>query len=272
MKLPEEFMRALPSKTPNELYEILDHNDDYLPEAIAAAKDEILRRGLPIKNPEQKMGKPSKSEVPRGRWLIGKVGTFVAVLIASATIKDYLLKSLNGRSPRSGTTSPPSQAQRSVEWQTMIYAGVYLKVPSSVSITKSKETFHSPSLQALVSESETYDGKGDSIAINITRMILKPGTDFDLDGAANQGLETIANKMDNGLSNAKSTREIARRMISGMDARIGFCAGRVNGTPIRTTTITINQGNQVWLIFAAANSEATISMVNKMLESVQIVK
>ena len=46
MALPTDFWEQLPLKTDAELYDMLAHQDDYLPEALAAAKDELGKRNL----------------------------------------------------------------------------------------------------------------------------------------------------------------------------------------------------------------------------------
>ena len=46
MSLPKDFLQQLPLKTDAELYDLLAHPDDYLPEAVAAAKDELTKRNL----------------------------------------------------------------------------------------------------------------------------------------------------------------------------------------------------------------------------------
>jgi phosphotransferase system glucose/maltose/N-acetylglucosamine-specific IIC component len=46
MSLPNDFGEQLPLKTDAELYDMLAHQDDYLPEALAAAKDELSKRNL----------------------------------------------------------------------------------------------------------------------------------------------------------------------------------------------------------------------------------
>ncbi len=46
MPLPKDFGEQLPLKTDAELYDILVHEEDYLPEAVAAAKEELSRRNL----------------------------------------------------------------------------------------------------------------------------------------------------------------------------------------------------------------------------------
>ena len=46
MTLPKDFWGQLPLKTDGELYDMLAHADDYLPEALAAAKDELSKRNL----------------------------------------------------------------------------------------------------------------------------------------------------------------------------------------------------------------------------------
>jgi hypothetical protein len=46
MSLPEEFWDKLHSKSDAELYEILDHDQDYLQEEVEAAKQKINKRNL----------------------------------------------------------------------------------------------------------------------------------------------------------------------------------------------------------------------------------
>src|SRR5438105_2746145 len=46
MTLPKDFWEQLSLKTDSELYDMLSHQEDYLPEALAAAKDELSKRNL----------------------------------------------------------------------------------------------------------------------------------------------------------------------------------------------------------------------------------
>jgi phosphotransferase system glucose/maltose/N-acetylglucosamine-specific IIC component len=46
MSLPKDFLEQLPLKTDTELYDMLAHQEDYLPEALTAAKDELSKRNL----------------------------------------------------------------------------------------------------------------------------------------------------------------------------------------------------------------------------------
>ena len=46
MTLPKDFWEQLPLKTDAELYDMQAHQEDYLPEALAAAKDELSKRNL----------------------------------------------------------------------------------------------------------------------------------------------------------------------------------------------------------------------------------
>ena len=47
MTLPSEFWEQLPLMTDAELYDMLAHPEDYLPEALSAAKVELSKRNLP---------------------------------------------------------------------------------------------------------------------------------------------------------------------------------------------------------------------------------
>jgi hypothetical protein len=46
MPLPPEFCEQLPQRTDRELIEMLLQEDDYLPEALAAATEELRKRNL----------------------------------------------------------------------------------------------------------------------------------------------------------------------------------------------------------------------------------
>jgi len=46
MPLPQDFWQQLPLKTDVELYDMLDHQEDWLPEALAAAREELRKRNL----------------------------------------------------------------------------------------------------------------------------------------------------------------------------------------------------------------------------------
>ena len=47
MELPKDFWKQLPLKSDAQLLEMLARADDYLPEAIIAAKEELGRRDIP---------------------------------------------------------------------------------------------------------------------------------------------------------------------------------------------------------------------------------
>src|SRR6185369_2025053 len=47
MPLPQQFLKELPEKTDEQLYDMLGHADDYMPEALEAARTELRRRKLP---------------------------------------------------------------------------------------------------------------------------------------------------------------------------------------------------------------------------------
>jgi len=46
MTLPRDFWEQLPLKTDAELYDMLAHQEDYVPEALLAAKNELSKRNL----------------------------------------------------------------------------------------------------------------------------------------------------------------------------------------------------------------------------------
>ena len=48
MPLPQDFLEELPDKTDEQLYFMLGNGEDYMPEALEAAKAELGRRGLRI--------------------------------------------------------------------------------------------------------------------------------------------------------------------------------------------------------------------------------
>ena len=48
MTLPNDFWEQLPLKTDAELYDMLAHPEDYLPDALAAAKEELGKRNLTV--------------------------------------------------------------------------------------------------------------------------------------------------------------------------------------------------------------------------------
>ena len=51
MTLPKDFWEQLSLKTDSELYDMLSHQEDYLPEALAAAKDELSKQIKPRNEP-----------------------------------------------------------------------------------------------------------------------------------------------------------------------------------------------------------------------------
>ena len=53
MALPADFQERLAEKTEEELYAMLAHRDDYLPEAFDAARAELARRNLSPERVEQ---------------------------------------------------------------------------------------------------------------------------------------------------------------------------------------------------------------------------
>jgi hypothetical protein len=74
MSLPNDFWERLPLKTDAELYDMLAHQEGYLPEALAAAKDELSKRKLPPERVSQFEANVLHPDVPvqltgnRWRW------------------------------------------------------------------------------------------------------------------------------------------------------------------------------------------------------------
>jgi hypothetical protein len=74
MTLPKDFWDQLPLKSDAELYDMLTHEQDYLPQALAAARQEIEKRSLaPARVAEfeaavqsQKTVEVAKAEEPLG--------------------------------------------------------------------------------------------------------------------------------------------------------------------------------------------------------------
>ena len=53
MSLSKDFWEQLPLKTDAELYDMLAHPGDYLPEALAATRDELSKRNLAAETAQQ---------------------------------------------------------------------------------------------------------------------------------------------------------------------------------------------------------------------------
>ena len=74
MSLPRAFWEQLPLKTDAELYDMLAHQDDYQPEALTAAKEELRKSGSsrlkPLRNSKPKFSPRRQPQRPRfkNRW------------------------------------------------------------------------------------------------------------------------------------------------------------------------------------------------------------
>jgi len=53
MSLPQEFWKELPDRTDDQLFDAIAHSDDYVPEALAAVRDELRKRDLSPERPAQ---------------------------------------------------------------------------------------------------------------------------------------------------------------------------------------------------------------------------
>ena len=113
MPLPKQFLEELPDKTDQQLYYMLANSDDYMPEALEAARAELRRRSLAIdetilqlhqKNRViidlQMSGRLPKTTPKRGiLFLVGGLlgGTFIVTCISFATNDwSYLYRWLSG--------------------------------------------------------------------------------------------------------------------------------------------------------------------------------
>jgi hypothetical protein len=80
MSLPKDFLEQLPLKTDSELYDMLAHQDDYLPQATAAAKDELSKRNLSLERLAQiettvqfqNAAVETKAQEPLGRTMLNR--------------------------------------------------------------------------------------------------------------------------------------------------------------------------------------------------------
>ena len=64
MSLPKDFWDQLPQKTDVELYDMLAHQDDFQPEALAAFREEVRKRNLPAEKVEQLEALPNQEKTP----------------------------------------------------------------------------------------------------------------------------------------------------------------------------------------------------------------
>ena len=96
MSLPKEFWEKLPEKSDAHLYEMLVHKDDYLPEALEAAREEIQKRNLaPEREQEleafaqvQKAGEDTKTNEPLS-WPVRILICTVCPVIVGAILGSY---------------------------------------------------------------------------------------------------------------------------------------------------------------------------------------
>ncbi len=113
MPLPKTFLEELPDKTDEQLYFMLGNTEDYMPEALEAAKAELGRRGRPtdetilqqyqkdrVMIELQMSGRLPKPARKRGLlFLVGGVlgGTIIVACISVATNSwSYLYRWLSG--------------------------------------------------------------------------------------------------------------------------------------------------------------------------------
>lgn len=84
MSLPEAFWTSLPRKTNEELQQILAKPEDYLPEAVQAARDELIRRNVPtpeVRVPAQvQSGEVSAAKEKNGAGLVAGVVLLCVVI------------------------------------------------------------------------------------------------------------------------------------------------------------------------------------------------
>ncbi len=106
MALPQQFWDQLPEKSDKDLYDILSHGQDYLPEALAAVKEELQKRNLPAETvvqiqaavESQKLADEKRAQEPLGwgmRIIIFAmaVSLFVVVVAFYYESKGYKRKS-----------------------------------------------------------------------------------------------------------------------------------------------------------------------------------
>lgn len=101
MSLSEEFWRALPEKTDEQLYDDLAHPDDYIPEALQAVKEELQKRNLPQERDaelqtatEQKLATQQEKADESLSWILKAIiflasGTLILVIPGLAILPSY---------------------------------------------------------------------------------------------------------------------------------------------------------------------------------------
>jgi hypothetical protein len=96
MSIPEDFWDQLPSKSDAELYDMLAHEQDYLPEALAAARQQLDKRNLAPQQvaqleavvQSQMAAEGAKAEVRLG-WPMRILIFFLCAGIAGAILAVY---------------------------------------------------------------------------------------------------------------------------------------------------------------------------------------
>jgi hypothetical protein len=83
MALPQEFWSRLPLWRDEELFEALANPGDYLPEALAAVKDELANRNLPQETVEQREARSQRiaEEVKANEPLTWRMRVIIFLLL-----------------------------------------------------------------------------------------------------------------------------------------------------------------------------------------------
>ncbi len=93
MKPPAEFYTKLPERTDEELYVMIAHAEDYLPEAVVAAQDELRRRNLPHRKVAMLETTAQGAAAEEHRWAKAKYGiiSLCLLLVAPGLVVYFLL-------------------------------------------------------------------------------------------------------------------------------------------------------------------------------------
>ncbi|MCX6900248.1 MAG: hypothetical protein NT105_16310 [Verrucomicrobia bacterium] len=276
MPLPPDFKETLRHKTDEQLYDMLVHKADYLPETLDATRTELNRRNLPVEEQTEPAvpveTTEAKPQTTKFQTTLTFIGILCAILFVSAVCRGIVRDLMKGWLQSRNTAEQAPQRYEDQDWQGRTCSGLTLQAPFPLLSRGDKSADFSPGLRATIERADGFEANTRSIKVTVDCTVYKesakldPNVDRALDRSINAVLNVAAKQA--GINNPDW--KVDRIEVSGLNARRANWVVKRTPQYIYCAVVVIQKGKRSWMVVAFSESEDAAVIVNRMLDSIQI--
>ena len=154
-------------------------------------------------------------------------------------------------------------------WKHRTYFGLSIETPFRLNLSAAAPNQVPEALRPLALSVHTADSERTSndMRISVTKLVLKPGTQMDLD----KWMEVFLAALPKGLHTAPPERSVEALRLPGLEVRRYFAAlGKVHGKEVHSTGILARNGEDLWDVVITFGLSAFRPDADRILDSIHL--